>query len=715
MSEINTKKPADKKINKVPTKNNNIDNKSNVNTVKKDNASVSIKTKKLIHNNQRKFPDKNKKKKNEGDIAFNLVFKPGRFLNNPKILKNFLSFFNIRELFIIMELDTHIFQAVQDSEVFKKYLLIRKEFVTKSVDKIDSKKNKLKNLPIVNDKVSKIVTFAKKEKELNDDENQEHEKPKFDLKLPSIDFQKLKIKYLINNNCQIIKKFTKTYSLNNSECHSIFNGIFEYLITKEKGVPIENNEPKRFSLLNNKISNGLNYYVESLMNLDYSNIIKLDLSNVGISSSNIMKKLCIILQRYSNSLKILSLSNNGIDDKSAKILFSGLESNNVLEILNLSYNEIGEDGLVTNFFCLNKSLHTLSFHHNLLGPIGVDYLFNYLISNRYMNLKSLEIGYNGITKEGTEYISKYIKVNESLFTMNIEGNYLCNEGIKIICESISKKKSRNIISFLDLQNNNITNKGCPFISKMLSESPFINALSLRNNLLYNDGINKIISSINNENSNLVSLDISDTKIDEKGMKIISEIINKEFVLQKLILSYNDFNSAGNYINNLLTKESNLKYLDLSFCNISTQFNLIFQGLSKNQNIKLIDFTGNYIPMRKEILNELGKVLSENIYLKNFILNQCNMDDIGMNYINKNLENNHSLMTLSLNHNFITKKSISGLENAIIKNSVIKHVYLYENNELNNKMINQIEIALKKNINIIITKKEKEENNDNIET
>jgi len=223
-----------------------------------------------------------------------------------------------------------------------------------------------------------------------------------------------------------------------------------------------------------------------------------------------------------------------------------------------------------------------------------------------MNLKSLEIGYNGITKEGTEYISKYIKVNESLFTMNIEGNYLCNEGIKIICESISKKKSRNIISFLDLQNNNITNKGCPFISKMLSESPFINAISLRNNLLYNDGINKIISSINNENSNLVSLDISDTKIDEKGMKIISEIINKEFVLQKLILSYNDFNSAGNYINNLLTKESNLKYLDLSFCNISTQFNLIFQGLSKNQNIKLIDFTGNYIPMRKEILNELGK-------------------------------------------------------------------------------------------------------------
>jgi hypothetical protein len=63
----------------------------------------------------------------------------------------------------------------------------------------------------------------------------------------------------------------------------------------------------------------------------------------------------------------------------------------------------------------------------------------------------------------------------------------------------------------------------------------------------------------------------------------------------------------------------LKYLDLSFCNISTQFNLIFRGLAKNQNIKLINFSGNYIPMRKEILNELGRVINDNKNLKNLIL------------------------------------------------------------------------------------------------
>ena len=110
-------------------------------------------------------------------------------------------------------------------------------------------------------------------------------------------------------------------------------------------------------------------------------------------------------------------------------------------------------------------------------------------------------------------------------------------------------------------------------------------------------------------------------------------------------------------------------------------------------------------MKKEALNELGKVLSENINLRNLYLNGCNIDDIGMNYINNNLENNHSLLTLSLNNNFITKKSISALENAIINSKIIKYIYLYENRELNINLINQIQNALKNNNNIYIPNEE----------
>ena len=708
MSEITKKKNVEKKINKGIIKNNNNEPKNNVNQSKKDNNSnnISIKNKKVAHsslpNIHRKLQDKNKlKKRNEGDIPFNLVFKQGKFLNDTKILKNFLSFFNIRELFIIMELDTHIFQAVMDSEVFKKYLLIRKDFIPKN-DIENNKKNKLKKVSTKTSEEISDVIISGDEKDLNNTDKNEvkkvYENKNFGFKLPVIDFQKLKIKYLINNNCHVMKKYIKTFSLNNFESSCIFNGIIEYLLIKENGIPMENHDPKNFSLLNNRVLNNLNFYMESLINLNYPEIIKLDLSNVGISSLGCMKKLYILFQKYSSTLKILSLANNGINDKFAKLLFSGLENNRVLEILNLSNNEIGEEGLENSeeFFSKNKSLHTLSFHHNLLGPNGVDFLFNYFVSNKNLSLKSIEIGYNGITKEVTEFISKYIKNNENLITFNIEGNYLCNEGIKKICEAISQKNSQNIISYIDLQNNNITNKGCFHISKMLSESQFINSISLRNNLLDNDGVSKIISSICSTNSNLVSIDLSDTKIDEKAMNTISEAINKDVALQKINLSYNNFRLAGKSINNLLIKETNLKYLDFSFCNISNHFNLIFQGLSKNQNLKLINLSGNSIPTKKDVLNELGKAISENTNLRKLLLNECNIDDNAMNIINNNLEKNHTLLNLSLNHNFISKKSIPGLENAINKSKVINHVYLYENDELNIKLINQIENALKNN-------------------
>ena len=197
MSEVPKKKSPEKKINKSNLKNNNNDTKSNMITNKKDNNSSSVKTKKLVQNSLQMNKSK-LKKRNDNDIPFKFVFKAGKFLSESKILKHFLTFFNIRELFIIMELDTHIFQEVIDSEVFKKYLLIRNDFVKKIINDSD-KKNKSKNLHNNdNDKISTLMILGKKEKEDNDksDKNDKNEKEnkKFEFKLPNIDFQKLKLK-----------------------------------------------------------------------------------------------------------------------------------------------------------------------------------------------------------------------------------------------------------------------------------------------------------------------------------------------------------------------------------------------------------------------------------------------------------------------------------------------------------------------------------------
>ena len=761
MSDKYKKNSVEKKTNPNPLikDSSKILNKSGNNS-KIDNYTINQKIKKTqsinILNNAHKIIDKKQlKKKNDGDISFHFSFKKGKFLSEPKILKNFLSFFNIRELFIIMEIDTHIYDAIINSDVFKKYLSIRKDFILKNKDNqhkkinhIISKNNNLNNNTNTKTKVKSIsrkyyekynkseikdpvalgfngvlVVYPTKagekerlEKELNEEKIEEADyyeetdnNSKLKLNLPSLDFSKLAISYLINNNCQNIKKYQKSLSLNNFQSRSIFNGILEYLIMMENGIPTEKTDSKIFSLHNSRALNGLDYYAECLINLDYSNIIKLDLSNVGITSTQIMKKLCYIFHKYSNTLRALNLSHNTIDDKCAKLLFPGLQSSNALEVLNISNNNIGNVGLKfgENFFSSNNSLQTLIFDHNLIGPIGGDYLFNYLKSNQYLNIQSLDLGYNGLTKEGTETLGSYAKNNDKLITFNIGGNYFCDEGIEEIFKCFSQKDSKNKLSYIDLQNNNISKVGCEYIYNMLIESPFINGICLKNNFLNNEGAIKIFSSITSEKSRIICLDLSDTRINEKTMKYISETIDKNLILQKLILSNNNFKNAGNFIKNILIKETNLKYLSFAYCEINMQFKLIFEGLAKNKSLKTIDFSGNSIPMKHELLKVLNNAIAENNYLINLILDDSNIDDVGMSFINKGLEKNHQLKTLSLNNNYVTSKSVNGILNAIEKSKIIKKIYLDENNGLNNKYICEIEKQLSLNENNFIPK-----NNDN---
>ena len=106
-------------------------------------------------------------------------------------------------------------------------------------------------------------------------------------------------------------------------------------------------------------------------------------------------------------------------------------------------------------------------------------------------------------------------------------------------------------------------------------------------------------------------------------------------------------------------------------------------------------------MKHELLKDLKNALSENNYLINLIFDDCNIDDIGMGYINKGLENNHSLKTISLINNYITSKVIPSLLNAIEKSKIIKKIYLDENNGLSSKYIQEIDKKVNLNENNFI--------------
>ena len=763
-----SRKPSIRKIEKKVNTNSTPSENNQITQNKKDNVSVSKNSRNngdLVKKNSTfkrnlilNAAKKNKKKTT--DIDFHYSFKKGKFMSNQKILSVFLSFFNIRELFIIMEIDVHIYKAIVDSEVFKKYLLIRNEIqtlingnktkiltrntdvkkfntaennqanntkkITDSSRKFYEKYNNSNTIDPVNIGVNDVLAVyttkasekAKLEKDkLNEKKNEfaeekedEFEKQmKLTLNLPKIDFSKINIDYFINNNNKNIKKLCRNYSLNSYQSKTIFNGIIEYLLLKGNWT-MDNNNKKCINLQNSRALAGLNYYVESLLNLDYSNIVKIDLNNVGITNTPIMKKLCYILYKYSNTLSILNLSNNSIDDKCAKLLFAGLQASRVLQILNISYNNIGSECLkfAENFFNKVSSLSTLILNNNLLGPVGSDNLFQYFSSNKNLEIKTLNVEYNGITKNGINYFVDFLKNNQNIITLQLGGNYICDEGIKKMSESfiykISKddngkiiinNENKNRISYLDIHNNNITKNGMDIIANTIINSPFINGLYLNGNNIETEGVNKLFLNLNCD-SKLISLDLADCKLDDKAFKIISEKINNEIFLEKLILSNNNFKRSNLYIKNLLIKETNLKILQIDYCSIIENNGGIFKGLGQNIRLKNFNFSGNSILMKKEILEELGNAIQNNNTLQNMYLDDCNIDDNGINYIIKGLENNHSLKFFSLSNNYITKKYINNFVISIEKSGIINKINLNDNNGLSNVEINRLQNVLNQN-------------------
>ena len=241
----------------------------------------------------------------------------------------------------------------------------------------------------------------------------------------------------------------------------------------------------------------------------------------------------------------------------------------------------------------------------------------------------------------------------------------------------------------------MTKKSSIYLSKIISSNnPDITELILSKNNLGNEGIIKIIESIK-INNKLISLDISETKIDEKSIKYISENLDKKCSLEILILSKNNLKKSCNYIKNLLIKETNIKYIKLSSCKIEDNFNLIFRGLAENKMLQILDLSNNNFSLKQELFEEIENTLKKNQNLIKLKLNETNIDDSVVEFIAKGLKENRGLRKLYLKKNYLTKNSVKILKKALENNdiNVISQIELGGNDGINNKLIQEIENAL----------------------
>eukprot|EP00347_Sterkiella_histriomuscorum_P005528 403356270 len=324
----------------------------------------------------------------------------------------------------------------------------------------------------------------------------------------------------------------------------------------------------------------------------------LDLQKNSISDQGITILMHAI--KRSKSLYYLNLSSTALSHKGAKRIFRALRKNESLISLHLGCvdgvyrNRVGMKGLIElhNMLQTNKTLNILDLSYNRIMNEGFKTLI-FAIENQE-NIISLNVANNEITSEVLEDV-KYAMVNTGIMSLEINNNPITNDGLDILLANLKAKYKAKLIR-LNLSSCQLTHKVIPKIFPILSKNKFLRFLILDQNNFEKDAFASIKEGLRNNTS----------------LKCLIRAISSRFSMQSLDLSFNRISDESHQsIKELLLVNKTLK-------NLNFKSNLLRDVTGKaivealnlhNKYIFKIELTLNQIPC--SILEQIKQKLQHN--------------------------------------------------------------------------------------------------------
>lgn len=250
--------------------------------------------------------------------------------------------------------------------------------------------------------------------------------------------------------------------------------------------------------------------------------------------------------------------------------YKHLKQIKILQNQNLSSNFCGWKYL-KKLFLENFNIRWVSLKNGEINDKVADIIISSMIMKR---IRYLNISNNKITNKAMYYLNKFLIKNQTLSVLYMSKNKNLNmEGIRLITNALQMHP--NIIK-LDISHMNLSGGG-QFILKLLNENKCLQDLNLRNTNLTKNDISCLVSTLTNEDSHLISIDLGlNSNIGDEGLREIGKIIN----------------------NNRSLKSLGLDGLNLSMNNYLP----IFEGIFKNRNIESYSLNMNWKLPLKGILN-----------------------------------------------------------------------------------------------------------------
>lgn len=265
-------------------------------------------------------------------------------------------------------------------------------------------------------------------------------------------------------------------------------------------------------------------------------------SSSGINRNHIGPRCGPALQMLlkSNScLQLLGLSGNGLGAGPMTHLHDGLRLNTSLRTLDVSNNNIGNDGcavLVEAFESCGLSYVNLA--RNKIGNAGAAVLAAALQGD--LLLQRLNLSDNSVTGRGAVLLADALLVNTTLEAMDLGQNALGKAGGVAIGGCLNKNWALNS---LNLSHCEIASEGAAAVFMGLRHNSTLNTLNLCHNAL-NDECCVAGQAMLSINSSITSLNLGYNGIKDDGISNLAKGVAKACSLQTLIITSNNFHNAG---------------------------------------------------------------------------------------------------------------------------------------------------------------------------
>ena len=287
---------------------------------------------------------------------------------------------------------------------------------------------------------------------------------------------------------------------------------------------------------------------------------------------------------------------------------------------------------------------------------------------------------NDFGDDGIELLLESLKGNDNIVELNLSSNSLGPNGGMEVFHFLLEQNSIICIDLSSkegLYRNRICAEGIRLITQVLQKNFFLEKIDLSSNSIKNEGLKYIINGLKS-NMNLQSLIIPNNEINEKGILYMENKL-QTCKLKHLNISSNPIGNNGLISLGICLAGDQLNEiisLNISECSITFDAFFIFiKKISKNQKIQILTANKNDLSSNNKwhILDDFFKKLS----LRNLSLGSCHLNK-DMKEIADIFKFNPTIKYLDLSHNQITDENFESFQSYPKDNLILEELDLSRN-------------------------------------